>query len=113
MAKYYKQATLIEYLNENVATSEDGFTTMDCVTLAMLHVPTADVVEMKHGKWVKHMPDKRKMQKFHRKGIGLGMSQNSIFWTCSCCDSWGSITQNYCPNCGAKMDWGVMLNGNN
>ena len=46
MKKYYEQATLIEYLNKNVATLEDGFTTMDCVTLAILHTPTADVVEV-------------------------------------------------------------------
>lgn len=51
--------------------------------------PTADVVEVKHGKWI-------------YKGIAD---------MCSVCGRWLVIEQasadlNYCPHCGAKMDGG-------
>lgn len=67
-------------------------------------LPAADVVEVKHGYWIEHSPDVAAMRAFHKLGIGKGMSEKSIFWTCSCCDSWGTLTQNFCSNCGAKMD---------
>lgn len=76
--------------------------------LAICDTPTADVVEVKHGHWVKHSPDVAAMRAFHKLGIGKGMNENSIFWTCSCCDSWGSLTQKYCNQCGAKMDGGII-----
>jgi rubrerythrin len=47
--------------------------------------PTADVVEVKHGKWIK---DKNR-------------------YTCSECGFYyfaNNSKSNYCPNCGAKMD---------
>ena len=60
-------------------------------------MPTADVVEVRHGKWIKN--------------------EDSVGWHCSYCGvvdvyaySWNSETgkydfqDNYCPNCGARMD---------
>lgn len=66
----------------------------------------ADFAEVKHGEWIQHSPDVEKMRAFHELGIGKGMSENSIFWTCSCCGSWGTLTKKYCSECGAKMDGG-------
>ena len=57
-------------------------------------IPTADVQEMKYGKWKKAMP--------RRKG-------RNATYRCSCCgqlrSSYYNDVQNweYCP-CGAKMD---------
>lgn len=50
--------------------------------------PTADVVEVKHGKWL-------------LKHIGVGH-----YWECSECEFKNAVMPrtNYCPNCGAKMD---------
>ena len=56
-------------------------------------IPTADVVEVKHGEWIED-----------------SLVDGAV--SCSLCaytdyrfnydkDEWGS---NYCPNCGAKMD---------
>ena len=51
--------------------------------------PTADVVEVRHGRWT-----------LHKDGSGTcsecGTTQKNV-WDC---DSW----QNYCGHCGAKMD---------
>lgn len=55
--------------------------------------PTADVVEVKHGRWIK-----------------ASAYNDGIFNTakCSVCETFQPIGewdwQAYCPNCGAKMD---------
>ena len=68
------------------------------------NAPTADVVEVKHGEWIKHKRNILKMREVHSKGMGLHMSEKSIFWTCSCCNQWGNVHDKYCSVCGAKMD---------
>ena len=70
------------------------------------NAPTADVEEVKHGYWIENKPNPKIMKMFHDKGIGKGMSEESIFYTCSCCGTWGSLTQKHCSECGAKMDGG-------
>ena len=49
-------------------------------------MPTADVAPVVHGKW-------------KRYGKNLG--------ECSECGEIVSVRNNYCPNCGAKMDGGA------
>ena len=68
--------------------------------------PTVDAAPVVRGEWIKHKRDPEVMRFFHEQGIGKGMSENSIFWTCSECKSWGTPVHNYCQNCGAKMDGG-------
>ena len=67
------------------------------------YVPTADVVEVKQGYWKRNERNISKMKEFHDKGIALSMGEKSIFYTCSCCNSWGSLSQKYCSECGAEM----------
>lgn len=58
-------------------------------------IPTADVVEVKHGKWI----EKEEIY-------------GDVYYTCSNCNNdWTTIDgtpqenfMSYCPNCGAKMD---------
>ena len=75
-----------------------GFTfTADGVAEAIAEVeeaPTADVVEVRHGKWYKH--DKKK--------------HGDTCYHCSVCENYAlsdcmiwELTD-YCPHCGAKMD---------
>lgn len=55
---------------------------------AVLNLEHADVVPVRHGKWIKptRVPD-------------------SMLDECSLCGfDCGSYTYNYCPNCGAKME---------
>jgi uncharacterized paraquat-inducible protein A len=48
--------------------------------------PTADVVEVRHGKW--------KQARYTEAPL----------YICSECDKTEYKQHNYCPNCGAKMD---------
>ena len=52
-------------------------------------IPTADVVEVKHGEW----------KRIIRNGKPRGLK-------CSLCGKHIHFHENYCPNCGAKMDGG-------
>lgn len=63
----------------------------------------AQFVELKSAVWCKHKPELSKMENFHKQGIGLGMSENSVFWTCSNCGIWGSPIYSFCPHCGARI----------
>lgn len=55
------------------------------------------------GHWIKQKPDPEAMQMIHDMGLGKGMSVNSIYWTCSVCDNFGTPHHKYCCSCGAKM----------
>ncbi len=61
-------------------------------------------VELPKARWLRHSPDKIIMREFHKQGIGRGMDENSIFWTCSNCGGWGNLNFKYCPSCGAKIE---------
>ena len=56
--------------------------------------PAADVVEVRHGKWIhSEIEDDDWGRTFHK-------------WTCSVCGysvAHNPTGENYCPNCGAKM----------
>jgi hypothetical protein len=64
----------------------------------------AELAKVKHGHFVRNVRNIPKMKEFPEKGFALSMNTKSIFWTCSCCGSWASLTQKYCSECGAKMD---------
>lgn len=63
------------------------------IILILNNVPTADVVEVKHGEWKQCFEDWRKQIEGDE---------------CSACgfQHYGTSISNYnyCPNCGAKMD---------
>ena len=68
---------------------------VDFFTLGMESVPSADVVEVRHGKW-------------SHDYIKDGMEYSDWFnLHCSICGQMQFSTfgkWNYCPHCGAKMD---------
>jgi hypothetical protein len=94
---------------QNVDHSNLSITDKECIHQVFERyekLTTADVVEVKHGHFVRNVRNIPKMKEFHEKGFALSMNTKSIFWTCSCCGSWASLTQKYCSECGAKMDGG-------
>ena len=62
---------------------------------AIDEIPTADVAEVRHGKWLtceEQFPD-RKLTKKSNLGV-----------FCNNCHSHADNMTDYCPHCGAKMD---------
>lgn len=57
------------------------------------------------AEWIRHDPDTELMRFFHQNQIGKGMGVNSIFWTCSNCGGYGTLSYKYCSQCGAKMSY--------
>ncbi len=55
------------------------------------HTPTANVAEVKHGRWEK------------RTFVGYGGEIKHGYHCSECSTTWDEPT-NHCPNCGAKMD---------
>lgn len=111
MARYIDaDKVLLELQKFSLDTSNSyGVGYSDCLTAVedvLNEAPTADVAEVKHGEWIRNECNIEKMKEFHEKGIALSMSEKSIFYTCSCCGSWGTLTQKHCSECGAKMDGG-------
>lgn len=68
----------------------------DMITECSHYIPTADVVEVRHGYWISEEE-------------AVQLDQYDLAYTCSICghcdwDCTESENFNFCPNCGAKMD---------
>lgn len=99
MAEYIDRADLIQNLKKFAPEHYS-----DLINQLITKQPTVEVTEVKHGQWIKNRPNRQQMERFHSMGLAKSMALNSIYWTCSCCGSWCSLSQKYCSECGAKMD---------
>lgn len=92
---------MLEYIERNKVLAEEEFfgehATWDnpmadgCMAVRsdfIMNIPAADVVEVKHGRW---------------------MQNDNGTWSCSECSSWIPNEQHhyarFCLYCGAKMGW--------
>ena len=94
MAEYIERKALRDTLYDADAITMSGVKILN-------QFPAADVIPVRHGRWI------------------LGYVEPGYFtpggnrpWICSECEkviSWmlGEPLENYCPNCGAKMDGGA------
>lgn len=84
MSRYIDADALLNAINQNTAEAHNE----RCAQIleAILYTPTADVVEVKHGKW------KQAYNSFPK-------------YVCTNCNHlFNNKSFKYCPNCGAKMD---------
>lgn len=107
----YSKAVLImaEYINREALTIENlekYMTVMEVNTKEygqqvvvavddLMYLPTADVAEVRHGKWLtweEQFPDRKPTKK------------NNLGVFCNNCHSHADNMTDYCPNCGARMD---------
>ncbi len=81
--------------NDNKENYNKKDWTSEQVVMLLEHAPTADVVSVIHGHWID-------------KGYYVTTADGSIpVMTCSVCNAEITIDNfydDYCPNCGAKMD---------
>lgn len=86
MTEYFERdnfITRIEYYITHTPKSSGEHYAYSIVLNEILNCPTADVAPVRHGRW-------------KRYGKNLG--------ECSECGEVVAIRNNFCPNCGAKMD---------
>lgn len=78
------------YIDRMKAVTSDLWSDATCPAQVLMSLPAADVVPVRHGKWVKEEPD--------------------FYYECSECggkwhEQWiRSKFLKYCPDCGCKMD---------
>ena len=91
MDEYIKVKEVLKLFNEliNECTNIDDFYNQAFDSVDSM--PTADVVEVKHGRWIKLVRE-------------LGKGKSLTKYQCSVCGVYLVLEANYCPNCGAKMD---------
>ena len=70
---------------------------------AIREIPTADVVEVRHGRWLSAYEYAIKLGETNPYRLGIA-EHDKIWHFCSLCEQQVRFTRNYCPDCGAKMD---------
>lgn len=65
------------------------------------NAPTVDAQPVKHGEWLEEENPWLRIA-MGRDLYALGRKK---LWECSVCDSYCLNRTNYCPHCGAKMDF--------
>ena len=89
MDEYINREAVYEYFDK--CNSENPKWTPSRVKTLISRQKAADVAPVRHGRWIHHI---------------AGGKQISACW-CSVCNVEHETEQNYCPNCGAKMDGGA------
>lgn len=88
MAEYIEREKYVK-LNDIIETLEHEWG-YEGMKEDLYNLPTADVVEVKHGEWDVN---------------GINIHNNTVGnWRCSVCKCVSLKDSNYCPYCGAKMD---------
>ena len=100
MAEYIERGALMAALCEKIVGDGDYYSGKDAmqdqIRDMVSQFPHADVVPVRHGRWVCI----RKGYGEYKCSVCHGMDSN-------CSDYYGThvvTEQEYCPNCGAKMD---------
>lgn len=88
MAEYIEREALLVKLREAVSHKGMGAAIAGVLIRYIESIPTADVVEVVHGRWM------------HEECLGV-VSLNG--YECSRCRKNNRRATNYCPNCGAHM----------
>ena len=103
MPRYIDREQLLELINENCKYKNptNEYTrgcneVCDWAIKTIKNIPTADVQEVRHGKWIGY------------PSISISKRRRtvqSIIYKCSCCGKSNSRAKPlYCKNCGALMD---------
>ena len=106
--KYIEREALIEHIRDlptwwadsggvygQAMKYPEGMFDCDDVINSVANAPAADVVEVVHGEWLEVQ-----YTYFGAKRYECSQCRDDEFWK----KRYIEIKENYCPNCGAKMD---------
>ena len=92
MAEYIEREALKEVVaNLRFGKHLNKDAALNLMDRAIDNLPAADVVEVKHGRWVPYTY------------TSCGIKKTDGF-VATCCSSWNKIREKFCPHCGALMD---------
>jgi len=94
MARYIDADLLKNEFNYKDADTNEGIAWIGTIRRAIKNAPTADVAEMVHAEWIE-------------TGNYITTAYSSIdIYQCSNCECDIAVDgyDDFCPNCGAKMD---------
>ena len=86
MAEYIKREYAVDAVLDVYCDTPDVDLSCEKFEAAILKIPTANVAPVRHGRWINHT-----------------MIDGHIHAECIECHK-VRIIDNYCPNCGCKMD---------
>lgn len=72
----------------------------DAVLMHIQQAPAADVVEVRHGKWIEYETSSYA----GTDDFGEPKWVPKKFFRCSICRKGTAVRSHFCPNCGARMD---------
>lgn len=81
----------------NYVGAENGLTALEDV---ISDIPAADVAPVVHGRWKGWITPAF----YGLDDFGDPIYRDAIFYRCSICGRKSAIKENFCPNCGAKLD---------
>lgn len=91
--EYISRDEMIEQTKARIVLGAPRFNTgLETAIEVATSIPAADVVEVRHGRWIEQSPD------FDLCGVA--------YYQCSECGKEQQTPSNYCQFCGAKMDGG-------
>ena len=96
MARYIDADKAVECLRDICAPYEESREVKDEAIEIIADFPTADVAEVKHGRFISEL-----VKKCDWRGKTQDYYQPH---SCSCCHTPLYGTEKYCSNCGAKME---------
>ena len=97
---YIEKEPIVEFIKRGLNNTDKakafGYDAIEILT-EIEYSPTADVVGVKHGEWIKNQ--------YISQVLGIPVKKEFVF-TCSLCGHDTIGKSKYCRECGAKMDGG-------
>lgn len=98
MAEYIKRAAAVDAVSDAYYDTPDVNLSAEKFEAAINGIPAADVAPVVHGQWIGI--DSSFWKPTHSSDIPVFRKT----YRCSECGRRTAIAENYCPNCGAKME---------
>lgn len=93
--EFIEREALIQHMQECKGDSSFNIMATGYAYAFIKQAPAADVVEVRHGEWLD-----AQYTYFGAKRYECSLCRDDEFWK----RRYIEIKENYCPNCGAKMD---------